>query len=311
MRVAVTGSSGLVGTALVHVLGSNGHQVLRLVRRPPRAGDEARWDPERREIEPGALEGVDAVVNLAGENLAGGRWTAGRKARLYASRIGPTRFLVETLAGLERRPEVLVSASAVGYYGDRGSEWQDEASPPADDTLGRLAADWERATEAASRAGLRVVRLRTGMVLSAEGGALGRMLPLFRAGLGGPLGGGSQYLSWIAIDDLTGVILRALADRTLSGPVNAVAPGPVTNADLARSLGRVLHRPAVLPAPAFALRLVFGELADAALLASIRVRPARLLAAGYVFRLPGLEAALQHVLARRPEPPPTLMRNDS
>ncbi len=311
MRVAITGSSGLVGTALVHALGANGHQILRLVRRPPRADDEVRWDPDHREIEPAALEGVDAVVNLAGENLAGGRWTARKKARLYASRIGPTRFLVETLAGLERKPAVLVSASAIGYYGHRGAEWLDETSPPADDFLGRLTADWEKAAEAASRMGVRVVRLRTGMVLSAEGGALGRMLPFFRVGLGGPLGAGSQHVSWIAIEDLTGIILRALDDRTLSGPVNAVAPGPVTNVELAQTLGRVLRRPAILPAPAFALRLLFGELADAALLASIRVRPARLLAAGYVFRLPGLEAALQHVLARRPEPPPTLMRNDS
>jgi uncharacterized protein (TIGR01777 family) len=298
MKVAVTGSSGLIGQALVRFLQASGHEVLRLVRRTPRATGELRWDPDRSEIDGPGLEGVDAVVHLAGENLAEGRWTAARKARLQTSRIGPTRLLSQTLAGLARKPMVLVSASAVGYYGNRGDEWLDEASPPGDDFLARLCADWEKATETAARAGIRVVNSRTGLVLSPHGGALAKMLPLFRAGLGGILGPGTQYVSWIAIDDLVGAIGHALANPAVAGPLNAVAPAPVTNLELTKTLGRVLGRPTIAPAPAFALRLALGEMADAALLASQRVRPQRLLATGYRFALSELESALRHVLGR-------------
>ena len=243
-------------------------------------------------------KGVDAVVHLAGENIAEGRWTAERKAALHASRVGPTRLLCETLAGLKQPPQVLVSSSAVGYYGDRGEARLDETSPPADDFLGRLARAWEDATQPAAQAGIRVVRLRTGIVLTPEGGALGKMLLPFKAGIGGVLGSGRQYMSWIAIDDLVGVIHFAATHAALAGPVNAVAPTPVTNREFTKTLGRVLGRPTIAPAPAFALRLAFGEMADAALLGSTRVEPSRLRAAGYRFRFEDLETALRHLLAK-------------
>jgi uncharacterized protein (TIGR01777 family) len=296
MRIAVTGASGLVGQALVRHLESGGHEMLRLVRRAPRAKGELHWDPDRNEIDGSSLEGVDAVVHLAGESIAERRWTAAKKVRLQTSRIGPTRLLAQTLAGLACKPMVLVSASAVGYYGNRGADWLDETSPPGADFLARLCVDWERATESAARAGIRVVNLRTGLVLSPHGGALAKMLPLFRAGLGGILGPGTQYVSWIAIDDLVGAIGHALANPAVDGPLNAVAPTPVTNLDLTKTLGRVLGRPTVARVPAFALHLAFGELAGATLLASQRVRPQRLLATGYRFGFPELPAALRHVL---------------
>ncbi len=299
MKVAITGSSGLVGTALVRFLQAGGHQVLRLVRRRARTSDEARWDPDWSEIDGPALEGVDAVVHLAGENLARGRWTEEKKLRLRTSRVGPTRLLSETLASLARKPRVLVSSSAVGYYGDHGEEWLDEKSPAGEDFLARLTADWESATRQAADAGIRVVNLRTGMVLSPEGGALAKMLPVFRTGLGGVFGSGRQYVSWIAIDDLVSAIDHLMASVGVSGPVNAVAPSPVTNAELTKTLGRVLGRPTIAPVPAFALRLAFGEMADAALLASQRVRPERLIACGYRFRYPELEGALRELLRRR------------
>jgi uncharacterized protein (TIGR01777 family) len=298
MRFAVTGASGLVGRALVGFLSRDGHEIVRLVRRPPRARDEARWEPSAGTIDVAALDGVEAVVHLAGENIAEGRWTASRKAALRESRVGPTRLLAETLAGARRPPRVLVSSSAVGYYGDRGPALLDEACPPADDFLGRLAWEWEQATDSAARAGIRVVRLRTGIVLSPDGGALAKMLVPFRAGIGGVLGSGRQFMSWITIDDLVHVIRFTATSAALEGPVNAVAPGAVTNREFTRTLGRVLGRPTIAPAPAFALRLVFGEMADAALLGSTRVTPARLLAAGYRFRFPELEGALRHLLGK-------------
>jgi hypothetical protein len=298
MRVAITGASGLVGSALVPFLTTGGHEVVRLVRREPRAADERRWDPGGGAIERAALEGADAVVHLAGENIAEGRWTDEKKARLRSSRVWPTRLLAETLAGLDRPPSVFVAASAIGRYGDRGEEWVDEAAPAADDFLGRLSAEWEEAAAPAAEAGIRTVNLRTGIVLSPRGGALGKMLLPFRAGAGGVLGPGTQYMSWIAIDDLLGVIHHAMTTAALAGPVNAVAPAPVTNAVFTKTLGRVLGRPTIAPVPAFALRLAFGEMADAALLASTRVRPGRLLETGYPFRFPELEGALRHLLGR-------------
>jgi uncharacterized protein (TIGR01777 family) len=298
MKVAITGTSGFVGSALVPFLTSGGHDVVRLVRRLPSGSGEAAWDPERGTLDAERLGAVDAVVHLAGENIAKGRWTEARKERLRASRLGPTRGLAQALAALPRPPRVLVSASAAGYYGDRGDTWVDETSPPADDFLGRLAREWEEATEPAARGGIRVVNLRTGIALGPKGGALGKMLPPFKVGLGGVLGPGTQYMSWIAIDDLLGAIDLALRTEVLSGPVNAVAPAPVTNAAFTKTLARVLRRPAIAPVPALALRLLFGDMADAALLASTRVRPARLLATGYRFLFPDLESALRHVLGQ-------------
>jgi uncharacterized protein (TIGR01777 family) len=297
MQVVVTGSSGLVGSALVRFFAAGGHEVVRLVRRAPKAKDEAGWDPERGTIDAAALEGVDAVVHLAGDSIAAGRWTAAKKVLLRSSRVGPTRLLAETLAGLKRRPRALVSASAVGYYGHRGDAWLRETDSPADDFLGRLSVDWEDAAEPAREAGIRVVHPRIGIVLSPSGGALGKMLLPFRLGLGGVVGPGTQYFSWIAIDDLVAAILHAIEHAELAGAVNAAAPSPVTNAELTRTLGRVLGRPAVLPVPAFALRLALGEMADS-VLASTRLRPERLLATGFRFRFPDLEGALRHVLGK-------------
>jgi uncharacterized protein (TIGR01777 family) len=301
MRVAITGASGLIGSSLVPFLTAGGHQVIRLVRREGAGPGEATWDAESGSLDGAALDGVEAVVHLAGENIAGGRWTDARKRRLRSSRIGPTGRLAQALASLPRPPRVLVSSSAVGYYGDRGDSWVTETSPSGGDFLGRLAVEWEAATEPAARGGIRVVNLRTGIVLSPGGGALGKMLTPFKFGVGGLLGPGTQYMSWIAMDDLLGAIRHALATAGLSGPVNAVAPEPVTNAVFTTTLAHVLGRPALAPVPAFALRLLFGEMADAALLSSIRVRPERLLASGYRFRFADLETALRHLLGR-PKP---------
>jgi uncharacterized protein (TIGR01777 family) len=302
MKVAVTGASGLIGCALVPFLRAGGHEVVRLVRRTPQALDEARWDPESGALDSSALGSVDALVHLAGENIAGGRWTEARKARLRASRVGPTRRLAEALARLERKPRVLVSASALGYYGHRGDAWLTEKDAPADDFLGVLSVEWERATAPAQEAEIRVVSPRIGIVLSAAGGALAKMLLPFRAGLGGAVGPGTQYMSWIALDDLVAVIQHLLERSDIAGPVNAVSPSPVTNAELTRTLGRVLGRPTLLAVPAFALRLALGELADT-LLASTRLRPERLLATGFRFRFPELEAALRHALGTPPAGP--------
>jgi len=299
MKLAVTGASGLIGGALVPFLTASGHELLRLVRRAPKAKDEARWDPEQGAIDAAALEGVNAVVHLAGENIAEGRWTEAKKARLRSSRVGPTRLLCETLAGLKHKPKVLVSASAVGYYGDRGDAWLTETDAPADDFLGRLSVDWENAAEPARQAGIRVVHPRIGIVLSPAGGALAKMLPPFKAGVGGVVGPGTQYMSWITLDDLVSVIHHLLDRSDVAGPVNAATPVPVTNAELTKTLGRVLGRPTIVPVPAFALRLALGEMAEA-VLASTRLRPERLLATGFTFRFPDLASALRHVLGRAP-----------
>jgi hypothetical protein len=298
MRIAIAGASGLIGGALVPRLEAAGHEVMRLVRRAPRAKGELRWDPDAGTIDASALEGADAVLNLSGENIAERRWSEARKALLRSSRLGPTRLLASTLAGLARKPKVLVSASAMGAYGDRGDAWVSEKDAPGDDFLGRLSVEWEQAATPAAAAGIRVVHPRIGIVLSPRGGALGKMLLPFKAGLGGVLGKGTQYMSWIAIDDVASAFLHLVERDDLSGPVNVVAPEPVTNAVFTRTLGRVLGRPTVAPAPAFALRLAFGEMADAALLSSTRVKPERLLASGYLFRFPELEGALRHVLGR-------------
>ena len=290
MRVAVTGSTGLVGSALVEHLVAKGHEVVRL-KRP------AHWDPDKRTVDVSAFSDIDAVVHLAGENIAGGRWTAARKKRILESRVKGTKLIAETIAKMERAPQVLVSASAIGYYGDRGGEVLREESAAGAGFLPDVCRQWEAATDAATRKGIRVVHLRTGLVLSGKGGALGKMLLPFRLGLGGKIGSGNQYWSWISIDDLCAGILHCIQANTLHGAVNMVSPSPITNLEFTKVLGGVLSRPTILPMPAFAARLVLGEMADALLLASARVEPAKLLASRFVFRHKDLETTLKSLLA--------------
>jgi uncharacterized protein (TIGR01777 family) len=280
MNTLITGSTGLVGRSLVAFLTSGGHHVTRLAR---------GWT----EIP----TGVDGVVHLAGEPIVG-RWNRAKKRRILESREEGTRRLCEALARMETPPRVLVSASAVGFYGDRGDEVLTEESRGGTGFLPDVCRAWEAACAPARERGIRVVHPRIGVVLSGAGGALGKMLPLFRLGLGGRIGDGRQWFSWVALDDLIGIILHALVTESLEGPVNAVAPRAVTNAEFTRALARVLGRPAVIPVPGFALRAVFGESADAMLLAGQRVDPARLRASGYVWRYPDLDGALRHLLGR-------------
>lgn len=298
LTVAVTGASGLVGTALSALLSTGGHTVIRLVRRSPRAPDERRWEPERPE--PGLLAGVDALVHLAGASIAG-RFTADHKRAVRDSRVGPTRRLAELVAASgPNGVRALISASAIGVYGnDRGDETLDEGSERGDGFVADVVADWEEATAPARDAGVRVVNCRTGLVLSARGGMLALLRPLFTAGLGGRLGDGRQWMSWIDLDDLTDIYYRALLDQGRAGPVNAVAPEPLRNADFTAALSRVLRRPALLPTPAFGPRLLLGEQgADELALASQRVLPAALTAAGHRYRRPELAGCLRHQLGR-------------
>jgi uncharacterized protein (TIGR01777 family) len=295
--VVVSGASGLIGSALVPFLTTGGHRVTRLVRRAsPGIGAAEPWDPAAGRIDPAVLEGADAVVHLAGAPVAGARWTEAVKARIRSSRVDGTRLLCETLARLARPPRVLLSASAIGIYGDRGDERCDERAAPGAGFLAEVCRAWEEATEPAREAGIRVVLLRTGVVLSPRGGALATLLPAFRLGAGGVAGSGEQWVSWIGIDDVLGAIHHAVLHDALAGAVNLVAPWPVTQRELATTLARVLHRPALLPMPAAAMRLLLGELADEAILASTRAVPEKLLASGYAFRTPDLEATLRHVL---------------
>ncbi|OBF60438.1 TIGR01777 family protein [Mycobacterium sp. 852002-50816_SCH5313054-b] len=295
--IAVTGASGLVGSALTAFLRTGGHRVIALVRRTPGGDDERRWDPDEPDAE--LLAGVDAVIHLAGASIAGRFSQAHRKA-IRDSRIGPTRRLAELLGRTEPAPPVFVSASAIGYYGyDRGDETLTEGGDRGDGFLAEVVAEWEDATAPAERAGVRGVRARTGIVQSPRGGTLKLMRPLFAAGLGGRLGDGQQWLSWIGIDDLVDVYHRALWDTQLSGPVNAVAPQPVRNSEYTRTLARVLRRPAVLPVPRLGPRLLLGEQGARELAcASQRVIPQKLTAAGHRFRHPDLDGALRHLLGR-------------
>lgn len=297
MRVAVTGATGLIGRALVERLRREGHAVARVVRDPAKAGaGDVVWDPDAGTIDAAALEGVDAAVHLAGENV-GTRWTEEKKRRIRDSRVKGTRLLAQTLAHLARRPRVLVQASGVGIYGDRGDETLTEASPPGTGFLAEVGQDWEGASGPAEAAGIRVVRLRMGVVLSAQGGALERLLLPFRMGVGGKIGSGRQWMPWISLDDAVELFLRALRDERLRGTVNAVA-GSARNAEFTDALGRALHRPALIPVPAFGIRALFGQMADEALLASTRVEPARLREIGHVFHHPTLDAALAAALRK-------------
>ncbi|MFA6563464.1 MAG: TIGR01777 family oxidoreductase [Verrucomicrobiia bacterium] len=283
MKVLLTGAGGLVGGALAPLLTGIGHSITRVSHSQP-------W-PE--------LAGHDAVVHLAGENIAAGRWTPERKTRIRDSRAQMTRQLCETVTKLASPPRVIVCASAIGYYGNRGDEILREESAAGADFLAGVCRDWEAATKPAVDAGIRVVNLRFGVILSATGGALAKMLTPFKLGLGGVIGGGQQWMSWIALDDAVGIIIHALTDETLRGPVNVVASQPVTNREFAKTLGRVLRRPTAFPVPAFVLRLALGEMADALLLSSQRVEPAKLVASGYKFRFPELEGALRHLLSKQ------------
>jgi uncharacterized protein (TIGR01777 family) len=296
LNILVTGSTGLIGTELVSLLKKNNHHVLRMVRKTPAGSDEVQWDPASGIPDKTSIEGLDAVVHLAGENIAAGRWTTEQKRRIRESRIQGTRLLAQSLAYLFDPPKVLISVSAIGYYGDRGEQRLDESSAPGSGFLPELCREWEAATAQASARHIRVVNPRLGMVLSAAGGSLAKMLPIFRLGIGGRVGSGKQYMSWIAIDDLVRIIEYAIQDESLRGPINAVAPNPVTNLEFSKILGRVLNRPSFMALPAFAARLIWGQLADEVLLASARVSPERLLQSNYKFLFPNLEAALRHIL---------------
>jgi hypothetical protein len=296
MNILLSGASGLIGQALIPVLTSGGHRVTCLVRFKPRGGESlVYWNPAGGEIDAPKLEGFAAVVHLAGEPITG-KWNAARKRAIRESRVKGTRLLCETMARLSNRPRVLVAASASGYYGDRGDEVLREESKAGSSFLSQVCQEWEAATKPAAERGIRVVNLRFGFVLSRAGGGLAKMLSAFKMGVGGRLGSGKQYMSWIAVDDLVQIILFATTTEALDGPVNAVAPNPVTNLELTKTLGRVLGRPAIFPMPAFAVRLAFGEMGKELLLASSRIEPARLLSAGYQFRFPELEGALRHLL---------------
>jgi uncharacterized protein len=300
MKILVSGASGLLGSDLVVVLRAAGHEVSRLVRDKARAGlGDVFWNPIAGEIDSTAVEGCDAVINLAGESIAAGRWTTAKKARIRESRVAGTRTIARALAQATPRPKTLINASAVGFYGNRGDELLDEtSSPDHDDFLSDVCQAWEAATEPAAQAGVRVVIERFGVILSGQGGALKKMLLPFRLGLGGKIGSGRQWMSWVALDDAVAATLHCLNTESLRGPVNVVAPEAVTNLEYTRTLGRVLSRPTIFPMPALAARAAFGQMADALLLSSQRVQPARLAGSGYTFRYPILEGALRHVLAR-------------
>ncbi|WP_067820030.1 TIGR01777 family oxidoreductase [Actinomadura kijaniata] len=295
MRVTVTGSTGLIGTALVRSLRADGHEVVRLVRREPSGPDEARWDPAGGTVDAAAVEGSDAVVHLAGAGVGDRRWTASYKREIRDSRVLGTRTLAEAVASAARGPKVLVSGSAIGFYGDTGDREVDEDAPMGRGFLAELVRDWEAAARPAAEAGVRVAHARTGIVLDGRGGLLGRVLPLFRLGLGARLGDGRQWVSWISADDEVAA-LRFLIDHEISGPVNLVGPSPVTNAGYTRAVARAVRRPAALAVPAFALRLALREFADEGPLISQRVLPRRLEEAGFRFAHRDLGSALEAVL---------------
>ena len=297
MKVLISGATGLIGSVLIRELESGGHRTTRLTRSPG-SSEDVGWDPSSGTIDASRIEGHDAVVHLAGENIGEGRWTQEKKRRILESRREGTRLLAETIAGLPEPPRVMVSASAVGYYGDRGNELLREDSAPGSDFLAEVCKAWEAAADPAREAGVRVVHPRNGIVLSTEGGALARTLPIFKLGGGGRIGSGRQWWSWVAIDDVAGAYVHALTDDSIEGPLNVGSPNPLTNAEYTKVMGKVLNRPTVFPLPAAAARLMLGEVADALLLASQRVEPAKLEETGYEFRYPELEGALRHLIGR-------------
>ena len=299
MRILITGASGLVGSALSERLSTQGHSISRLVRHQANTSrGEAYWSPEGGSVDKSGIDQLkpEIVINLAGENIAGGRWNDERKRKIRDSRVNGTRALADTLAHLEIKPKAFICASAIGFYGSRGDEPLTEDSSPGEGFLAEVCQEWEEASERAAKAGIRTVNLRIGVVLSPEGGALKKMLLPFKLGVGGVIGSGRQYMSWIALDDLVKVIEYAIQNESLRGPVNAVAPDPVTNKEFTKTLGRVLWRPTCLPMPASTARMLIGEMADALLLASTRVVPAKLEKSGFKFDHPGLKGALTQLL---------------
>jgi uncharacterized protein (TIGR01777 family) len=298
MNILISGSHGLVGTALMKSLEPEGHEVFRLVRYAPSSDAEIEWSPDRYSIALARIEGFDAVVNLAGESIAEGRWTEDKKQRIRESRVKGTKLLGDALANLTNPPKTFICASAIGYYGNRGDEILTETSAPGDDFLAEVCVEWEKATALATEKGIRVLNTRFGVILDAHGGALAKMLPPFQMGIGGKIGSGKQWMSWIALDDVVGALKFALTNEALGGPVNFVAPNPVTNAEFTNTLGKVLSRPTLFPIPAFGVRLLFGEMGEALLLAGQRVAPKRLMTEGYQFQHPQLHEALRHVLAK-------------
>jgi uncharacterized protein len=303
MKVVVTGASGLLGRALVTSLRTDGHDVVRLVRRPPSAPDEAQWDPQSGDVDPAALAGADAVINLAGPGLGDRPWTPARQRQLLDDRVNATRTIAAAMTAAEPRPRVLLSMSGTGYYGTPGDQVLTEAAAAGDGGVARIAAAWEGATAAASDAGIRVVRMRTGVVLSATGGAFGRLLPIFRLGLGGRLGTGRQWWSWVALPDYVAAVRFLLEHDEIDGPVNITAPEPIRNIDLTKAMGRVLGRPTVMVVPSFALKLPLRDFA-VDLLGGQRSVPQKLLDAGFAFSLPTFEPALRVVLGKA-HPPTT------
>lgn len=298
MKILISGSHGLVGNALIKSLEAQNHEVFQLVRRLPDSESEIEWNPDRYSIAIARLDGFDAVIHLAGESIAEGRWTEEKKRRIRDSRVKGTKLLSDALANLTSPPKTLICASAIGYYGDRGEEVLTEQSPPGKDFLSEVCVEWEQATQLASEKGIRVVNARFGIILSEDGGALAKMLTPFRLGIGGRIGSGNQWMSWIALDDVIGGIEYALTNESLRGPVNFVAPTPVRNMEFTKVLGKVLSRPTIFPVPEFGVRLAFGEMGDALLLSSQRVEPQRLKTAGYPFKYEVLGPALRHVIAK-------------
>ena len=299
MKVLVSGSHGLVGKALTHSLTNDGHEVVRLVRHARSLGSlEIEWHPNQGSIDAEHLEGFGAVVHLAGENIASGRWTSEKKRAIRESRVQGTSLLSNTLARLSHPPSVFLSASAIGFYGNRGDEQLTEQSAPGSDFLSGVCVDWEKAAQPAVEKGIRTVNTRFGIILDPNEGALAKMLPPFRAGLGGRIGSGQQWMSWIALEDVVNGLKFLIEDNSISGPVNFVAPNPVTNEEFTKTLGRVVGRATFFPVPAFGARLLFGEMADALLLTSQKVDPAVFEDCGYLFAWPTLESALNHLLNR-------------
>lgn len=297
MKVLVTGSSGLIGSALTASLSANSHEVVRLLRHNVTEGSPF-WDPERGVVNLADVRDIDAVVHLAGDSIAEGRWNERKKARILDSRVRGTKLLAEFFATSQNKPRVIVFASAIGIYGDRGDALVDETSAPGTGFLADVVKQWEEATVAAADAGIRVASVRLGVVLSAAGGALKKMLVPFSMGLGGVIGSGKQYMSWVCLDDVVEMIQHVLTNDSLRGPVNLVSPKAISNREFTRLLGHALHRPTLFPMPAFAARIAFGEMADDLLLASTRVAPKKLMDSGYTFRYPNLEETLKHILSQ-------------
>jgi uncharacterized protein (TIGR01777 family) len=297
MRILISGSHGLVGEALINSLANDGHEFLRLVRHASSSLSEVEWDPNKGQLDYEKLEGIDAVIHLAGESIASGRWTDEKKRTIRESRVKGTSLLSKALAQLSKPASALISASAIGYYGDRKDELLTETSAPGNDFLASVCVEWEKAAGPAAAKGIRVVFTRFGIILDEKGGALNKMLPPFRMGVGGKVGDGKQWMSWITLDDVVDGIKHVLGNAQIKGPVNFVAPNPVTNAEFTHALGKELRRPTFLPVPAFGARLAFGEMADALLLSSQKVEPKKLKETGYEFKHATIDKALRHVLS--------------